>query len=134
MALVDSKAALGHGLDVFEVRDTSSRPCRLAGYPGVELLDAQGRVLAQGQRHPGYILGDRPPSPVTIANGAAAYFGIEFLNACPGDEPGAMSERLRVLLPDETAAVLVAARITVCAEPYVVVSAVRRSEAELARS
>ena len=133
VALVDGRAALGHGLDIFELRNTSARPCRLAGYPGVELLDPGSRVLAQGERRPGYILGDRPPSPVTIAPGAAAYFGVEFLNACPDDQPAGVSDRLRAIPPDDTAAVLVPARITVCTKRDILVSPVRQRPDEVAR-
>src|SRR5206468_12033164 len=32
-------AATGHALATFELRNTSSRTCRLLGYPGVQLLD-----------------------------------------------------------------------------------------------
>jgi hypothetical protein len=97
----------------------------------VELLDVRGRVLAQGQPRGGSILADTPPAPVTIAPGRAAYFGVESENVCPDDQPGSSSDRLRVVLPDDGAPAVVAAGITVCPRPDILVSPVRASEAEL---
>lgn len=134
LGLVDTRAAAGHGLAIFEVRNTSARPCRASGYPEVELLDASGQVLAQGQPRPGSIVGGNPPSPVTIAAGAVAYFGVESETICPEDQPPTVSERARVTLPDDPAPAMVVATISVCPQPHIVVSPLRRSQAEITRA
>ena len=131
IAQVEGGAALGHAVGIFEVRNASSAPCRLTGYPGVELLDQSGRVLAEGLRRAGYILGDRPPVAVTIRPGASAWFGIEWRNVCEGGDPVAESDHLRVIVPDETAPAVVPAVIPVCAEPSILVSPVRAQKDEL---
>lgn len=131
LAYLESRAALGHALAVFEARNTATRPCQLAGYPGAELVDASGRVLARGQRRPGHILGDRRPVPVTVAPGASAYFGLEYQNVCPEGDPEAEADRVQVTLPDETAPVAVAATIPVCPTPEILVSPLRVSQDEL---
>jgi hypothetical protein len=128
---LDTRTAAGHGLNTFEMRNTSGLACRVSGYPAVELLDAQGRVLAQGQPRGGAILGDKPPAPVTIAPGGAAYFAVESENVCPDDQPGSSADRLRVVLPDDAAPAVVSARITVCPRPDILVSPVRATQAEL---
>ncbi|HEX2192834.1 MAG TPA: DUF4232 domain-containing protein [Acidimicrobiales bacterium] len=131
---LEGRAALGHALAVFSVRNTSARPCQLTGYPGAELVDASGRVLARAERRPGSILAEGGPRPVTVAAGGAAYFGLESLNVCPDGDPVAESDRVRVTLPDETTAVAVKATVAVCASPEILVSPVRASPDELAGS
>jgi hypothetical protein len=128
---VDTRAAAGHGLSIFEVRNASRGPCRVSGYPAVDLLDTQGRVLARAQPRGGSILGDKPPAAVTIRSGGAAYFAIESENVCPDDQPGSTSDRMRVVLPEDAAPAVVAAGITVCPRPDILVSPVRATEAEL---
>ena len=129
---LESRAALGHALAVFAVRNTSTAPCQSTGYPGAQLLDAGGRVLARAERRPGFILSERGPGPVTIAAGGAAYFGLESLNVCPDGDPVAESDRVQVTLPDETTATTVKATIAVCARPEILVSPLRASQDELA--
>ena len=131
---VDGRAALGHGLGIFEVRNAADRPCRVSGYPGVELLDPSGRVVAEGQRRSGAILADRPPGPVTIGAGGAGYFGIEWLNVCEGGDPVAESDRVEVTPPDDTTPTVVAATIPVCAEPSILVSPIRSSLEQVTRA
>ena len=132
MALLDSRAAAGHTLTVFEVRNTAPRACRLAGHPAVEVLDRSGRVLARAAPGAGSILAGSPPAPVTVGAGGVAYFGVESESVCPDDAPAADSDRVRVVLPDDTAPVDVAAPITVCPRPEILVSPVRASQEDLA--
>lgn len=127
-------AATGHALATFELRNTSSRTCRLLGYPGVQLLDASGATLTEAQRTAGFILGDVAPSAVTVAAGKSAYFGVESVNVCQGDLIPTPSASLRVTPPDETAALTVAATINVCkGQQSVLVSPVRATTAEIPR-
>ncbi len=132
IAFLDSRAAAGHSLAVFVVRNPTTRPCRLTGHPGVEVLDASGRLLATARRGPGSILSGAPPAPVTLAPGGAAYFAIESESVCPDDASPADSDRVRVVLPDDAPPADVAATITVCPRPEILVSPIRATQAELA--
>jgi hypothetical protein len=127
-------AATGHALAVFELRNTSSKPCRMVGYPGVRVLDGSGATLTDAQRTAGFILGDVPPAAVTVAAGQVAYFGVESTNVCQGDLNPTPSASLRVTPPDETAALTVAATVNVCrGAQSVLVSPVRATTAEITR-
>jgi hypothetical protein len=125
-------AATGHALAVFELRNTSSKPCRILGYPGVRVLDASGATLTDAQRAPGFILDDRPPAAVTVSAGQVAYFGVESANVCQGGGDPKPAASLRVTPPDETAALTVAATVNVCpGTPSVLVSPVRSSASDI---
>jgi uncharacterized protein DUF4232 len=131
ISFLDSRAAAGHSLAVFVVRNPTTRPCRLTGHPGVELLDSAGRVVATARPGAGSILSGSPPAPVTIAPRAAAYFAVESESVCPDDSPAADSERVRVVLPGDASPAEVPATITVCPRPEILVSPIRTSQAEL---
>ena len=131
ITFLDSRTAAGHSLAVFEVRNSGTRPCRLAGHPGVEVLDPSDRILATAQNRAGTILGPSPPAPVTIAARGAAYFGVESESVCPDDLAPVDSDRVRVVLPEDTAPAEVAATITVCPQPEILVSPVRAAQSEL---
>lgn len=132
ISFLDSRAAAGHSLAVFVVRNPTTRPCRLTGHPGVELLDSAGRVLATARRGAGSILSGSPPTPVTIAPRAAAYFAVESESVCPDDSPAADSERVRVVLPGDASPVEIPATVTVCPRPEILVSPIRAAQADLA--
>lgn len=131
IAFLESRTAAGRSLAVFEVRNSGARPCRLAGHPRVEVLDRSGRALATAQRRAGTILGASPPAPVTIAPRGAAYFGVESETVCADDLPPVESDRMRVVLPEDTAPAEVAATVTVCPQPEILVSPVRAAQSEL---
>jgi hypothetical protein len=126
-------AATGHAVADFELRNTSSRPCRMLGYPGVRVLDASGATMTDAQRTSGFILGDAPPAAVIVPAGQVAYFGVESVNVCNGGADPRPSASLRVTPPDETAALTVAANINVCPGNTVLVSPIRATAAEIPR-
>jgi hypothetical protein len=132
IAYLDSRAAAGHSLAIFVVRNPTTRPCRLSGHPAVEVLDASGRVLATARRGAGSILGGAPPAPVTVAPRGNAYFAVESESVCADDAPPAESDRVRVVLPEDATPAEAAVTITVCPEAEVLVSPVRAAQAELA--
>ena len=130
----EGRSALGHGLYVYELRNTSATACRLSGYPAVVVVDAQGRVLAEAQRGPGHLLPDRPPAPVVVARGASAYVGLESPTVCSEGARPTASAAVRVTPPGTTGPPLTAdARIAVCPGQAVLVSPVRGTEADLTR-
>ncbi|MGI9033036.1 MAG: DUF4232 domain-containing protein [Acidimicrobiales bacterium] len=128
----DSRAALGQSLAVFEVRNTGNRPCRVTGYPRVDVVDAAKSVLASASTKPGALIRSGAPTTVTVAPRATAYFGVQSQSICPDDQPDVEGAGARVTLPDDTAAVEVVATIAVCPQPEIVVSPIRRSPAEVA--
>ena len=132
IAFLDSRAAAGHSLAVFVVRNPTTRACRLTGHPGVEALDSSGRVLATAGRGAGSILSASPPGPVVVAPRGTAYFAVESESVCPDDAPPSDSERVRVVLPDDASPAEVAATISVCPGPELLVSPVRATQSELA--
>lgn len=104
----------------------------MEGHPGVEVLDASGRVLATARARAGAIVGPSPPRPVTVAPARAAYFAVESQDICADDATPADSDRLRVALPEDASSVDVAATVTVCPQAELVVSPIRATQDELA--
>jgi len=125
-------SALGHALYVLQLRNTSSQPCRLSGYPAVSLVAATGRVLAEARPGEGFILPDRPPAAVSVPAGGSAYFGVESSTICDGNAEPAVSDSVRVTPPGATGPLAVGARINVCPNRPVRVSPVRASERDIA--
>jgi hypothetical protein len=76
----------------------SRHPCRLKGYPAIELLDRNNQRLTFDYRHGGDImLRDVPPRRVTIRPDMDAYFAI---NKYRCDLAGEVAvSRMRVRLP-----------------------------------
>ncbi|WNI14130.1 DUF4232 domain-containing protein [Actinacidiphila sp. ITFR-21] len=89
----------------------SGATCHVTGYPGVSMLDADGKPIgAPATRdHPGY-------SPVVLAPGASASDTIHTVNQQGTCLPA--SAQLRVYPPGNTASVLVPARITECYDTF----------------
>ncbi len=129
----DGRAALGHALYLFGLRNTSSQPCRLDGYPAVALLDPRGAELVRAKPGSGYILPDRPPSPVPLAPGGTAWFGLEASTLCEGDAIPTASPRLTVTPPGGTGTLSAEVTIDVCPGDTVLVSPVRARDTEVTR-
>ncbi len=88
---------MGHtGLNI-ALTNRSTRPCRLYGYGGLQLLDATGGWLPTEQA--------RVPQPaprlITLAPGASAYSGLYWATS-PDAAPCEQSAFLLVTPPDET--------------------------------
>ncbi len=73
--------ATGHLELTLALRNISSSPCAVRGYPVTRLLDGTGHVLPMRvSRGGGFFPDTRPaPRPVTLAPGASAHFGISFV-------------------------------------------------------
>jgi len=122
---------MGHAIAVFELANVASSSCQLFGSPGVEVLDSQGRSLAEGLDQEGFIFSNEAPVPVVLRPGEGAYFGVESITNCPGDDPARISESIAVTPPGETSSLTVAAEMTVCTPPHIVVSPIRANQAQL---
>lgn len=132
LAVGEGRSALGRGLYVFEVRNTSAAACRLLGYPAATVVDGQGGVLANAQPGGGRLLADRAPAAVLVASGGAAYVGLESATVCNDGARPSASRRVHITPPNWVESTLtVAATVTVCPGQVVHVSPIRASETEL---
>lgn len=133
LSSAEGRAALGHALYLFGLRNTSSQLCRLEGHPTVALLDAQGRVLARARPGAGYILPDRPPRSVSLAPGATGWFGLEATTLCEGDATPVPSSRMSVSPPGQTGTLSAEVTIDICPDAAVLISPVRAAETDVTR-
>ena len=70
ISVLDVQGATSHSYWDIALRNAGPGSCRLRGYPGVGLLDAHGRPIAdEVRREPGF-----PTPSVTVAPGRRAYF------------------------------------------------------------
>jgi len=100
---------MGHTGVTLVLTNRSTRPCRLYGYGGLQLLDAAGSPLPTHQvrvRQPG-------PRLVRLAPGASAYSDLYWVSM-PMDAPCAQAAVLLVTPPDETEPIRTAALGSVC--------------------
>jgi len=102
-------SGMGHTGVTLVLTNRSTRPCRLYGYGGLQLLDAAGSPLPTHQvrvRQPG-------PRLVRLAPGASAYSDLYWVSM-PMDAPCAQAAVLLVTPPDETEPIRTAALGSVC--------------------
>lgn len=98
----------GHQLDPYEFTNKSSQPCSLTGYPGVSVINAQGRVVQHpATKSPGP--GTSTPYPVrtiTLTGGGHAYFMLSSVNNVPNPDCASAyrGTTLRVYPPGNTVA------------------------------
>ncbi len=78
---VGTQGATGHLEVTFSLRNISGATCRIEGYPGATLLDAQGKALRMHVRHGRGFFPDtlRRAGPVALKPGARARFGVSFV-------------------------------------------------------
>jgi hypothetical protein len=97
------------------LRNSSTRTCNVAGYPGVSLLDGAGTMIGTAAtREPG-----PPVANVRLAPGAAASTAVHTVNQ--GIAPGGCwpaSAKVRVYPPNELNALEVAGAVTVCGNMF----------------
>ena len=93
------------------LKNTGTRTCAVAGYPGVSLLDASGNQIGTpATRETGF-----PEAAVTLAPGAQASTALHTANE--GIAPGSClppSTKVRVFPPNELDALEIAGKVTVC--------------------
>ena len=93
------------------LKNTGSRTCSVAGFPGVSLLDAAGAQIGQpATRETGF-----PEAAVKLAPGAQASTALHTANE--GIAPGGClppSAKVRVFPPNELDAIEIAGTVTVC--------------------
>jgi hypothetical protein len=122
------QGAVGYSDWLFEMRNTSTSACTVAGWPTVGLLDAQKHPLVTNEkRGAGPALTGRVATTVPLPAGAAAVFGIETYKC--GASPAAQSPAPQLLVtpPTDTVPLLtpVDPPVTSCADGLVVTSPLR---------
>jgi hypothetical protein len=80
LAFVGTQGAPGHLEATFAFRNHSGASCSLRGYPGAQLVDAQGRQLQTQLKWGHGFFPDTmlPPRTVVIEPGRAGRFGLSF--------------------------------------------------------
>ncbi|WP_051951881.1 DUF4232 domain-containing protein [Actinacidiphila yeochonensis] len=112
-ALGDGDAGAGQLYRYLVLTNTSGTSCHVDGYPGVSLLDADGRQIGQpADRDP------RAYSPVVLAPGAAASDTIHTANRMGTCLPA--SVKVRVYPPGSRQALTADGQVTVCAGTFTV--------------
>lgn len=105
-----ASVAAGTSYTWYTLASVDRAACSMIGYPGVAILDAQGRIVqhaAVWSTHPGTM----PPEPVrriVLANGQQARFVLASIDVTP--TPGCRApyagNTLQVYAPNQTAAIL----------------------------
>ena len=118
LELEDSDAGAGNRGLVLSLRNAGTETCSITGYPGVTLMDTEGRPVVSVRADP-WMQGDpaEPPHPVELAAGAKAYFDIGW-NVVPHESEGETrcpeTRGLRVTAPGDTAPLAQETGMTVC--------------------
>jgi hypothetical protein len=133
MTATGEGAALGHVGVLFTMRNTSSASCRLEGYPGLQLLDSEGRALPTTVLRAvsgAYLFPAVMPHSVAIPSGAVGSFDLQYFNSPVGaaaNEPYPTAcpaaAQVEVTLPSSAGSSVVPASMAPC-EGQVLVSPV----------
>jgi hypothetical protein len=127
--VTDDAAMGGERLIVYSLRNNSSIPCTLKGYPRYELLDQAGRLRLHGRAiNSAKLPGDDTkvlPQLVTLESGKEAWFRVHYNSGGAGyaGKPCPVSRQVRITAPGTTRSMIVQEEITSCRT--VQVSAVR---------
>jgi len=114
----NSDASAGSRGLVLSLRNAGTETCSITGYPGVTLMDDEGRPVVSVRADP-WMQGDpaEPPHPVELTAGAKAYFDIGW-NVVPHESEGETrcpeTRGLRVTAPGDTAPLTQETGMTVC--------------------
>jgi hypothetical protein len=102
----------------------SGSSCFLGGYPGVEMLDAQGRHLGDARRDTNSFFGTYPgPHRVDLAPGAGTSFDLTYagIDPCADGVPALHPAALRITPPgDYDSAIMNIDLVAVCPNTLVV--------------
>jgi hypothetical protein len=119
VSLGTGDAGMGHRSVVLVFTNKGSRPCRMAGYPGVAALNGGGSQVAQAQRTlSGYLGGVASGSAprVMLAAGQQASALVEGLGSTGAVSPCTGYAGLLVTIPDDTASTRLSWATDVCSD------------------
>jgi len=87
ISLVGSQGAAGTNELTFALRNSSTSPCPMDGYPSAQLLDSSGTELPTHVVSGGSLqFTNFTPAPVQLAPGANAYFNLAYSDVPSGTE------------------------------------------------
>jgi hypothetical protein len=104
----DDAAMGGHDLIDYALRNNSSSPCTLKGFPRYELLDRSGKVRRRGRAiNSQQLPGDdkkEPPQLITLEPGKEAGFRVYYNSGGAGHigKPCPVSRKIRITAPGTT--------------------------------
>ena len=76
ISFVGEQGAAGSEIGIYAFQNTTNSPCTLVGYPGMQMLNANGQTIpTKVVRQPDPF---GPPSVVTLSPGGDAYFVIQY--------------------------------------------------------
>jgi len=125
----DDAAMGGHNLIDYALRNNSSSPCTLIGYPRFELLDKAGKARRHGRAvNSQQLPGDETheaPQLIALEPGKEAGFRVYYNNGGAGymEKPCPLSQRVRIKAPGTRRSFVLREEIRSCRS--VLVSAVR---------
>ena len=132
--VTDDAAMGGHNLIDYALRNNSSSPCTLIGYPRFELLDRSGKARPYGRAiNSPQLPGDNTkelPQLITLAPGKEAGFRVYYNSGGAGymGKPCPLSRRVRIVPPGTRRSFVLREEIRSCRS--VLVSAVRNSPSQ----
>src|SRR5207244_580150 len=123
----------GNVLAVFVLENTSARTCRLFGYPGLQMLNANHRpVPTTVTRGAAYMFSAHAPSRVVMPPGGIASFSVGYGEIPSGDEPASVqcvpSTYIEITPPDEHLPLLLSGTMAPCGHGEIFVSPVVSGE------
>lgn len=97
----------------FVIKNVSSVPCSLQGYPSLELLNRAGKAVKRAAKDSG---GDSA-APVTLESGKTGWFELDYMAYNGGTfKPCFRTPRVRIKLPGVTRAFVLRDNIGTCKE------------------
>jgi hypothetical protein len=102
------QGGLGHVGLQFSVKSLTQQACYLEGYPGMQMVDANGHDIATRLRWGnGYLFGNQTKQYVVLKTGQAAYFDVEWVHFPTGNQSCPTASYLLVTPPDERTTIAV---------------------------
>ncbi len=97
-----SQGAAGHIAVIYGIRNLWNQPCRLFGYPGIQLLDGNFHSLpTHVHRGPGNLLGAISPRLVPLGPYGRAYFALGYSDVPMHDGRCATARYLMIIPPND---------------------------------
>ncbi len=125
-SVVGSSGAAGTIETTVSLKNTSAGSCVLGGYPGLQLLSADGSPLPTTVVRKGtYSFTAMPATTVTLPSGSSAYFNIGYSDVPVGDETTCpASASLEITPPNAYDHLIIGATLAPCGGGTMVVSPV----------
>jgi hypothetical protein len=126
LSLLGTEGAAGTFEVTFGFKNTSSATCPLMGYPGIQLVAANGSNLpTTTDRGGSESFTDFAPTTVNLGPGATAYFNMAYSDVTTGTESSCPpATTVKVIPPNTSTQLQVAAQLVVCNNGTVTVSPV----------